>query len=148
MDTELKSAVAAVLDDRYYYARQPDGTFQMEIYADYRDEMDSKTAAEICQSADPALAFLEKLEEWYFEAELLYRDELEKEIRHALTAPDGPYPDGLSDAEEESLSDTVMELTYWVYPEDHFLKQEFCVNIMRDTGDGNYDFSLNSPYPC
>ena len=148
MSTELKSAVAAVLNDRYYYARQPDGTFRMEIYADYRDEMDSKTAAEICQSADPALAFLEKLEECYFEAELLYRDELEKEIRQALTTPDGPYPDGLSDAEEERLSDTVMELTYWAYPEDHFLKQEFCTVIMLDTGDGNYDFSLNSPYPC
>ena len=27
-------------------------------------------------------------------------------------------------------------------------KQEFFVNIMLDTGDGNYDYTLNSAYPC
>ena len=110
MDDKLKAAVAAVLDGKYWYAKQPDGSFRMEIYADYRDEMDGKTAAEICQSPDPHLAFVEKLEEWYFEAELYDRNELEKEIRHALTAPDGPYPDGLGDAEEERLNDVIMEL--------------------------------------
>ncbi len=148
MSTELKSAVAAALENKYWYAKQPDGTFRMEIDADYRDEMDSRTAAEICQSADPALALLEKLEEWYFEAELAYQGELESEIREALTAPDGPYPDGLDDAEEDCFCDIIRELAYWVYPEEHFLKQEFYVNIMLDTGDGNYDFTLNSPYPC
>ncbi len=148
MSTELKSAVAAVLEDKYWYAKQPDGTFRLEIYADYRDEMDSRTAAEICQSADPALALLEKLEEWYFEAALFYQSEFESEIREALTAPDGPYPDGLGDAGEDCFCDIIRELAYWVYPEEHFLKQEFYVNIMLDTGDGNYDFTLNSPYPC
>ena len=135
MDDKLEAAVAAVLENKYWYAKQPDGTFRMEIYADYRDEMDDKTAAEICESADPYLALLEKLEEWYFEAERYYRDELEKEVRQALTAPDGPYPDGLGDAEEERLNDVITELAYWVYPEEHYLKQEFCVNIMLDTGD-------------
>lgn len=73
MDEKLKSAVAAALEDKYWYAKQPDGTFALEIYADYRDEMDPKTAAEICQSSDPVLALLEKLEEWYFEVEAIYR---------------------------------------------------------------------------
>lgn len=49
---------------------------------------------------------------------------------------------------EEDLNDAIDELAYWVYPEDHFMKQEFNVDIMLDTGDGNYDFTLNSPYPC
>ena len=57
MDDKLKAAVAAVLADKYWYAKQPDGTFEMEIYADYRDEMDNKTAAEICKSDDPYMAF-------------------------------------------------------------------------------------------
>ena len=148
MDDNMRSSVVTVLEDKYWYAKQLDGTFQMEIYADYRDEMDPKTAAEICQSADPYPALLEKLEEWYFEAGFYCRDELEKEIRKALTKSDGPYPDGLNDDEEECLIDVITELVYWVYPEEHYLKQEFCVNIMLDTGDGNYDFTLNSPYPC
>ena len=103
MDDKLRTAVTAVLEDKYWYAKQPDGTFRMEIYADYRDELDNKTAAEICRSGDPYLTFVEKLEEGYFEAELAYRADLEKEIREALTTPDGPYPDGLGDAEEASL---------------------------------------------
>lgn len=148
MYDKLKSAVAAVLENKYWYAKQPDGTFRMDIYADYRDEMDGKTATEICETADPYLALMEKLEEWYFETECYYRDELEKEVRQALTASDSLYPDGLDDAEEERLNDVIMKLACWVYPEDHFLKQEFYVNIMLDTGDGNYDFTLNSPYPC
>lgn len=148
MNTDLKSDVAAALNDRYWYAKQPDGTFRLEINVDYRDEMDGKTAAAICQSSDPALALLEKLKEWYSETEYFYRDELEKEIHKALTAPDGPYPDGLGDAVEEDLADIITELAYWVYPEEHFLKQKFYVNIMLDTDDGNYDFTLNSPYPC
>lgn len=148
MDTKLRSAIAAILDDKCWYAKQSDGSFALEIYADYRDDMDNRSAAEICQSSDPSLTLLEKLEDWYFETELTYRGDLEKEIRETLTAPNGPYPDGLDNAEEESLSDIIQELAYWTYPEDHFLKQEFCVNIMLDTGDGNYDFTLNSPYPC
>ncbi len=31
MNTKLKSAVAAVLEDKYWYAKQPDNTFRMEI---------------------------------------------------------------------------------------------------------------------
>ena len=62
MDGKLRSAVAAVLEDKYGYARQPDGTFRMEIYTDYRDEMDAKTAAGICKSGDPYMAFWEKLQ--------------------------------------------------------------------------------------
>lgn len=147
MSTDLRAAVASVLEDKYWYAKQSDGSYRLEIYADYRDEMDDKTASEICRSTDPELAFQEKLEEWYFEAECVYQAELEKEIRQALTKPGGPYADGLGDA-EEYLSDIITDLTYWAYPEEHFLNQEFCVNILLDTGDGNYDFTLNSPYPC
>ena len=148
MYDKLRSAVAAVLKDKYWYAKKPDGTFRMEIYADYRDEMDARTAAEICRSDDPYMALWEKLQEWYFEAERYYRAELEKEIREALTEPDGPYPDGLGETEEDCFTDIVTDLACWEYPEDHFLKQDFYVNIMLDTGDGNYDFTLNSPYPC
>ena len=32
-------------------------------------------------------------------------------------------------------------------PEEHYLDQSVCVNIIVDTGDGNYDFVLNDVYP-
>lgn len=145
--SKIYEHVAMILDQKFWYCKQKDGTFEMEIYADYRDEMDSKTAGEICGSDNPLLTLWDRLHEWYFMAELQYRSDLENEIREKLESDDGPYPDGLGDAEDEFES-AIEELVCWTYPEDHFLKQEFFVNIMLDTGDGNYDYTLNSAYPC
>ena len=50
---KMEAAVAKELGESYRYCKQPDGTFNMEIYADYRDEMDGKTAGEICSGKDP-----------------------------------------------------------------------------------------------
>lgn len=44
--------------------------------------------------------------------------------------------------------DLMMDHVYFRLPEKHFLDQTFPVNIMLDTGDGNYDYVLNSVYPC
>ena len=147
MIEKMRSAVSDILSENYFYCKQKDGTFEMEIYADYRDEMDGKTAGEICGSNDPWLTLWEKMDEWYFEVESQYRSDLKKELREKLESENGSYPDGLDDVEEEFES-VIEELVSWKYPEDHFLKQEFFVNIMLDTGDGNYDYTLNSVYPC
>lgn len=143
MDTELRSAVADIIDCSPGSVRLSDGTFEFELYADYRDEMAPKTAAEICQSDDPELALIEKLEEWYSEVEAHERNELESDVRRKINES-GAFLDDAS----EDIPDILAEMVYWKYPIDHFLKQEFCVNIILDTGDGNYDFTLNSPYPC
>lgn len=55
---KLEQAVTAILDTLIGYDRQPDGTFTYEIYADYRDEMDNKTAIQILQSKDPMRVLL------------------------------------------------------------------------------------------
>ena len=71
-----------------------------------------------------------------------------KKVRTKLTASDGPYLDGLSDEDGEMLHDVLLELVCYNLPDDHYLKQTFYVDIMVDTGDGNYDYTLNSAYPC
>ena len=145
---KLTQAISGILDTLLGYDRQPDSTFVYEIYADYRDEMDSKTAIGILQSEDPVLTFEEQLDEWYRDYRWTLEDELEQTLRTKLTASDGPYPDGLSDEDSDRLRDILMDLVYFNLPEKHFLKQAFHVNIMVDTGDGNYDYTLNSAYPC
>ncbi len=94
---ELKQAVSDILDTMLGYYRQPDGTFTYEIYADYRDEMDSKTAIRILQSLDPMEAFWEQLDEWYSDYEWQLRSDLERELERKLTAADGVFPEGLPD---------------------------------------------------
>ncbi len=143
---KLTKAVSGILDTLLGYDRQPDGTFAYEIYADYRDEMDAKTAIRILRSDDPVQAFREQLDEWYQDYRWQLEAELEDEVRSKLLT--GPYADGMSGEDYDRIPDVIRDLTYYSLPEEHFMNQSFRVNIMVDTGDGNYDYALNSAYPC
>lgn len=144
----MQNIITGILDRKFGFYKKEDGTYEAEIYADYRDEMSNKTAMEICQSSDPQIVFWDKMEEWYGDYAWQLRCELEGEIRKEMESEDGPYSKGFTDEEDDEFQSIMEELVYWDYPYDHFLKQEFFVNIMLDTGDGNYDYTLNSPYPC
>lgn len=119
------------LEKNYGNCRDASG-YAMELYADYRDEMDLKTAIEILDSDDPEIAFYEELGYMYDEAQC----NMEGELIEKCAADLGIDGDDVRDA--------IYELTYPVYPADHFLKQEFRVPIMVDTGaESNVDFTLN-----
>ena len=134
--------------DRHPFLQREGDCFFYEIYADYRDGMDSATATKLLSGDDPMQSFWESLEEWYFDYECQLRDELEQDVQSSLTAGDGPYPDGFTAEETRLFYDLMMDHVYFRLPEKHFLDQTFPVNIMLDTGDGNYDYVLNSVYPC
>lgn len=142
MEENLKEAIVDALDGKLGYYRQPDGTFECEIYTDYRDEMESKTAIEILSSAEPMEAFWQQMNDWYSDYEWQLRTELENELRDEL------IDQGWDEEALKGLHDLLQELVYYRLPDEHFLKQTFPVNIMLDTGDGNYDYALNSVYPC
>ncbi len=145
MNMDFRAALLQVLDSMWVLTKK--GTeYEYEIYADYRDEMSDKTACEILRSSDPEQAFWERMDEWYLGYEGELRSELIKEVEDKLTEEGAPYYDGLP--EDVDLWDELLDLVYFTLPYDHYLKQSFQVNIMMDTGDGNYDFTLNSPYPC
>lgn len=138
MDARLKAAISDIIDAQLGYQLQKDGTFAYQIDADYRDEMDAKTAIEILKSDEPMETFWEILDEWYRDHEFQLRDDLENTIRAKLVALDG-----LTDQDDAAFSDLLLELVYYNLPAEHFLKQVFKVNIMTDTGDGNFDYTLN-----
>lgn len=142
----------AVLDElrerKYYLTESGDSFFTGEIYADYRDEMDEKTAGEILKTDDPAFAFEEMMDEWYLSTAYDYRDDLKKEIMAAVANhKEDVFPANLYDEAEAFIDEFIDEHVWFEAPRDHFLDQEFCVNIMVDAGDGNYDYTLNSVYP-
>ena len=119
------------LEQNYGDRRDASG-YAMELYADYRDEMDTKTAIEILGSDDPEVAFYEELGYMYETGQC----NMEEELIEKCAADLG--------VEEDDVRDAIYELTYPVYPADHFLKQEFYVPIMVDTGaESNADFTLN-----
>lgn len=144
----FEEAVQAIVDDEYSrYCKKNGSAYIYEMYADYRDEMTNDTAVDILKADDPRYSLSEKLDEWYSEQEDGLRSELEKKIGDILSADDGLFPDGLTDEQEDELRDMLYDMVCFTAPEDHYLKQEFCVNIMMDTGDGKYDYVLNCVYP-
>ena len=151
MTAEQRKKMEALVVERLRgeYLREEGGEFFGEIYADYRDEIDGRTAGEIIDEDEPEQAFWEKLEEWYRDAEWDYKDELAKKLMNSVGSNEELFPDGLDAEQEGFIEDTVRERVSYSYPADHYLKQDMYVNIMLDTGDCNYDFVLNgSVYPC
>ena len=124
------------------WQKKEDGYYHEEIYADYRDEMDDATLKEILASDDPEQTFYEKMFEWYQDAEW----QIERSLLEAVVASieTGAPSEGY---DEDEIKDEIRELVSIDYPYEHFLKQQFCVNIFVDTGDGNYDYVLNCVYP-
>ena len=127
-----------VLEDLFWECSK-NGVYEYEIYADYRDEMDNTQAIEILESDDPELA----LNEWLLD---VYGDE-ESEIRYQIIKKIAERVERSSLCDQQDIWDYLLDKIEFVYPYKHFMAQEFNTNIVVDTGDGNYDFVLNSTFP-
>lgn len=148
---KLRSEIISAIENskNFYLTKDERGCYYGEIYADYRDHMDGSTAIKILNSPSPMDAFYETMNDWYLDAEWSYRKEISDVVQEALCHYDnGAYPNGLNFEEAEFLNDWITENIYFNYPTDHYLKQSFYTTIMVDTGDGNYDYTLNAHYPC
>ena len=139
------SIVSAIRDciDRHTYCDwdESEGLYCCEIYADYRDEADNKSVCEWCKSKTPFDRFYEDLQEWYFDYSASCEEDILSTLRHHWDSPIS-YEDNA-----EFIEDWVRNHLYFNYPDEHFLKQRICVDILVDTGDGNYDYVLNDIYP-
>lgn len=114
------------------------GYYCGEIYAYYYDELGEDSIKKISQSENPRDTFYECFDttdsEWHEEKQVL--DEIKDkwdEDEH------GEY-----DQYEDIVREWVLEHIYFNFPYDHYLKQTIAVNIVVDTGNGNYDFTLNN----
>lgn len=127
---------------------EKNGWFVYEIFADYDDRIDDKTVDEILTGrpdyeADYEEAFYELIESFYDEYRFTLRYEAVKD------AMKGVYPKDAGEEEEmvDFLTDLFDEITGFIVPTEHYLDQEYCVDLMIDTGDGNYEYACNSVYP-
>lgn len=130
--TELQKKLAEWLKKEY-----PDG---IEIYADYRDEMQPETAKIILENEDPLVKLEELLWEWYDEVEYDERENVLAQFLEKQNIED----------KDDTIREELLEVLYDLemkYPEDHYLNQKFDVDIFLDTGDVNYDLAVNEIYP-
>lgn len=150
MTDRIKNTIHDIIQSKYGFCREENGCLIYEMYADYRDEIDDKTAVKILEADMPLQEFWNMLEEVYREEHWRLQDELFDEIVEQLTTlDDGDILIEFDETEEEEIREMMNEYISFEYPADHYLDQKFKVNIMMDTGDGNYDYTLNSViYPC
>lgn len=146
MRGKIKEIIVEYLE-KEWFDKTEGGCYKYELYADYRDELDYKTAIEILKADDPMQKFYELIDECWFDYTLQVEDEHFKKIKE-LIEEKCLFQDDIDADIKEIIREEFQEIAYLELPYDHYLKQEYYANIMVDTGDGNYDYTLNSVYPA
>ena len=119
--------------------RDKHGNFYTEIYADYRDELDDQSLKKLCNAENPREQFYEWLDEAYLECIWDYEDQVIKEV-----LKDEDFAEIASKLDEDEVRDHLRDMFYVKLPEEHYLNQDILVDILVDTGDLNYDYTLNN----
>jgi len=150
---KLREIIKEKLAQEYPHLTElEDGTLEYEFYADYRDTISDSTVKECMEDLDegetPYTKLVGQIASWYDDEEWKCRADLTSEIMDYLEDDEENYPEGLSEAEKEAVGEIIDELIVFKVPVEHYLKQRVCVNIMVDTGDGNYDYVCNHVYPA
>lgn len=142
MYENLDKLVINMLDKIIGRDKTEDG-YKIEVYADYRDEMSVDTAVKILESEYPMDELGDLMFNWYAD----WDTEIDELISKVLVGIKNKYTeyDSLSDL-KECVEEIVRDNVYFEYPTDHYLEQEFKVPIYVDTGDDNYDFTLNTTF--
>lgn len=143
MAKELENHLIQIIREKSSLEQdQTNHVFWDEYYVDYNDYASNNDIIKWCRAKEPMEAFLQSIDEWYaegcYELERNLLDTIEENWESLL----GEYEEY-----EDFIRDWVWEHVAYKLPEEHYLNQRVCVNIIVDTGDGKYDFVLNDVYP-
>lgn len=142
---QLDCAIDAILKDNYSYpgANEKEGYYQIKVYASYDDYYRPETVAEFLKAENPRSEFEDRLyqDSWEYE-----EGEVEKKVFNLLEDME-EFNEGLTDTDINYVHEYLAEHVGYNYPYDHHLRQTYKVPIMLDTGDGNYDYTLNCVFP-
>ena len=139
-EQEFKQAAEAALATVCWHDDQ--GYYYTEIYADYRDNLDDLILEKICNAEDPRCRFWDWLDEAYMDCSWEYEDEVAKRVFE-----DEDVAEFINDDNRDEAKEILRDMFYVKLPEKHYLNQEVLVDILVDTGDANYDYTLNNFTP-
>jgi len=109
------------------------------IFADYQDVINDNQVCMILKAKHPTEAFYDWVYKTYEESELYIWPEIIKECRRDISE--------LNDEGSDEIQEILQDYIHFIYPKDHFLKQEIRIDIYIDTGDSDFDFVCNAMYP-
>ncbi len=119
----------------------PDG---YTIYRNYNDYLSPDMIVDCLEQKNPMDAFYEYLFELYEEEyDCLYPD-VYKEMMNDKTEEEARF----MEENEEACMDVVYENLDIHFPDDDFLDEKICCDIVIDNGDANTDFDAHAISPC
>lgn len=141
MNDKVKEIIDKEIDN--YCWKDKSNYYYIEIYADYRDELNDNQIKKIleCDTKEESQQmFDEIIWDCYSDYGYDYYEELFKNIERELD-------DNYCELEDE-IKDYVYDEVYLEYPSDHYLSKEVYLNLIIDSGDANYDFTCNELFGC
>ena len=134
LNDNVKQIVNNVLNKECYYNKEYK-CYETDIYVDYRDTLTKEDIKEILKD-DTEDTFFQKINEYYIGAE--------QDIIACINYKCCNLLDKAKvDFDESDVLDYISENLIINYPYDHFKNQKLNVNLTIDTGDKNYEFTLN-----
>jgi hypothetical protein len=124
----------------YLNYNKENGTYTGDIYTDYNDYLEDSTIKDIFKSKNPKNKFYELLDECYVDCGFEYQYDVIKTIADNLD-------EEIYDGYEDFIKDWVYMHVNFNYPYEHYINQSVQVDIIVDTGDESYDYTLNCVYP-
>lgn len=118
--------------------KSEDGTYSHTVYVDYDDKLCNTQVKKIFNAQNVEEAFYEALDNFAFDAisdeETSILDTLKKHWADCVEYKEN----------EEFIREWVEANITLSFPYDHYLNEAYEFDIIVDTGDGNYDYTLNN----
>lgn len=134
---EMVNILKSIIEKETSLKMDENNNYNGEMYVDYRDELSLDSIKKISRSDQPMEIFYDQFNTDF---DVYEYDELYKIIENNWD--EEKY--GWFDEHEDFIRDWVHDNVFFNFPYDHFLKQEVNVDILVDTGDGDYDYTLNN----
>lgn len=134
LNNYAKQIVNNILNKECYYNKEYE-CYETDIYVDYRDTLNKEDIKEILKD-DTEDTFFQKIDEYYRDSEQDIIACINDKCCNLLDKEK-------IDFDESDVLDYISENLIINYPYDHFKNQKLNVNLTIDTGDKNYEFTLN-----
>lgn len=139
---ELKEIVNKVLK-KHKCLEEKDGIFKHQIYLEYNDYLDNDFIVSVLEKDSVESRYSYFMDQLY----IAYDDEIVRIIHsykgYILDYIEEKYPDIDYYEVESELEDILSDILIIELPDDEYLNTKVLANLVLDTGDANYDFSIN-----
>lgn len=139
-ENKLYNELKAFLEREYgkWQYDEKNGCYFDEAYVDYDDKLSDKDIGQILEKKEPESWLEYLLYDYYSEAEWEARDELIMKFQKTEEGSKYDY---------NEIDEELVGIWYFKIPYEYYKRQEVCMDVLVDTGDMNYDYTLNAVYP-